>query len=377
MNKNLPYCLMPWIHLHIGDQGKARACCVANIPFGDINSDRLEDIWNGAAINQLRDKFANGIPDKRCAQCIHVEQAGGKSMRLETQEKYQDTDWNSQALPFYFDIRFSNVCNFRCRTCWHGASSKWFQEAKILGRNVGEKAIIKNIQDFDQFIEKCGPALQKAKEIYIAGGEPLVTEEHYLLLDWLIANGNTDLLLRYNTNFSKLNFKHWDVLNLWAKFSNIELMASLDARGKLGEYIRKEMDWSVILMNREMIKSLPNIRFKVSPTVSVLNMEQLPEFYKELVQSEFILPEEIYINILERPNYYNIQIFPTDRKRTINLAFKSFFLWMEEFGIPKEIKAKFQVCLDYMNGKDESRFWQRFLDETGRLDEVRGEMWTE
>ena len=28
----------------------------------------------------------------------------------------------------YFDIRFSNICNFKCRTCGSAFSSKWEQE---------------------------------------------------------------------------------------------------------------------------------------------------------------------------------------------------------------------------------------------------------
>ncbi len=372
-SNDLPYCLMPWIHLHIGDHGKAKACCVANIPFGDINEDSLDDIWNGESINKLREKFTAGIPDKRCAQCIHVEAAGGKSMRLETHEKYQHSDWKKQQQPFYFDIRFSNVCNFRCRTCWHGASSKWFQDAKILGRNIGEKAIIKNIKDFDLFIKKCGSGLKNAKEIYIAGGEPLVTEEHYLLLEWLIANGNTELLLRYNTNFSKLSFKQWDVLKLWTQFSNIELMASIDGTGPLGEYVRKEMDWNVVIENRAKIKTLSHIDFKISPTVSVLNMKHLPKMYMELVQNKFIQPEEIYLNILERPNFYNIQIFPKEQKLAIAKAFESLFIWMRKENISERVIAKFQVCIDYMNREDWSHLWGKYLGELAKLDQLRNE----
>ena len=199
MSKEKPYCLMPWIHFHVGDHGMAKACCVANIPFGNINEQSFDEIWNGDAINQLREKFAKGEKDNRCAQCYKLEDAGGKSIRQETFEKFPHIkiDNSSQTLPIYFDIRFSNVCNFRCRTCWHGASSKWFADAKSLGRNVGEKAIIQNIQDFNSFIEKTGKALLKAEEIYFAGGEPLVTEEHYLLLSWLIEKNATQIRLRY------------------------------------------------------------------------------------------------------------------------------------------------------------------------------------
>ena len=43
----------------------------------------------------------------------------------------------------YFDIRFSNICNFKCRTCGSGFSTQWEQEdlknnvyhAKIIPKN--------------------------------------------------------------------------------------------------------------------------------------------------------------------------------------------------------------------------------------------------
>jgi len=63
---------MPWIHFHVGNNGIAKACCVANIPFGNINEQSMEEIWNGMPIQHLREKFASGEKDKRCAQCYKL-----------------------------------------------------------------------------------------------------------------------------------------------------------------------------------------------------------------------------------------------------------------------------------------------------------------
>ena len=46
------------------------------------------------------------------------------------------------------------------------------------------------------FLKKCGGALLQAEEIYFAGGEPLAIEEHFLLLEWLVKNGATQVRLR-------------------------------------------------------------------------------------------------------------------------------------------------------------------------------------
>jgi len=275
-----PTCLSPFVHLHISNDGTAKACCVANIPFGNINTQTLEEIWQGAPINKLREKFSKGETDPRCAVCHKLEATGGKSIRMETNEKFQHIELkNPPVSPVYFDIRFSNICNFRCRTCYHGASSKWFNDAKTLGTNIGEKAIIKNIKDINDFIAKTGNALLQAEEFYFAGGEPLVTEEHYLLLEWLIKNKATKARLRYNTNFSKLEFKHWKVLGLWKHFPEVEVLASIDAAGDLGEYIRKEMEWETIVENRTKIRALPHVKFKIAPTISVLNIEAFTSLY--------------------------------------------------------------------------------------------------
>ena len=228
--KEKPHCLMPFIHYHVSNNGLAKACCVANITYGNTNTQTLEEIWNGKSINHLRSKFSKNEIDGRCFVCHKIEDSGGKSIRLETFEKFDYHSIDAEpSLPIYFDIRFSNVCNFRCRTCWHGASSKWFNDAKLLNTNIGEKAIIKNINDLDEFISSSSEALLGAEEFYFAGGEPLVTEEHYKLLEWLIQNKATKSRLRYNTNFSKLAFKDYNLIELWSHFDEVELLASIDA----------------------------------------------------------------------------------------------------------------------------------------------------
>ncbi len=367
---------MPWVHFHVAEKGMVKACCVGNIPLGNINESSFNDIWNGKPIQKLRDHFNTQQPDKRCGVCIKQELAGAKSIRQETWEKYENlTSFPQQAdtLPNYFDIRFSNVCNYRCRTCWHGASSKWFKEAQYLKRTKETKAIIENITDFNAFILEFGPALKQAKEIYFAGGEPLVTEMHYLLLEWLIEHNITDCKLRYNTNFSVLTFKQFDAITLWRNFKSVEIMASIDAHDLLGEYIRKEMKWSQILTNREKIRPEKNIHFKISPTISILSVFHLPELYKNCIEKDLIDKDDIYFNILERPYYYNIKAFPEAQKIAIQNHYHSFFDWATEHKISDKTIQGFKDCLAYMFNEDLSKHWDAFLKETDIIDDCRDE----
>jgi organic radical activating enzyme len=369
---------MPWIHFHLSSKGQVNACCVSTIKYGNINNNSIEKIWHSESINKIRTQFRKGEPDKRCLVCINRELAGAKSIRQETFDKYPDIDVSIIQSPIYFDIRFSNVCNFRCRTCWHGASSKWFNEAKKLKTNLGNKAIIKNINDFNEFIDKNGKYLHNAKEIYFAGGEPLVTEEHYLLLNYLIENNITNLKLRYNTNFSVLNFKKYNILEYWEQFSDVEILASIDASEKLGEYIRKELDWDLFIENRERIRKLTHVTFKISPTVSVFNIKILPEFYKKCVAINLINKDGIYINILDRPYYYSSKVLSEKDKKDISNIYKDFFNWCTLNEVSSSIQKQFKDCIGFMNNEDlHDRYWKVFQKETKQLDEMRGENYTD
>ena len=361
---------MPFIHYHVSNNGLAKACCVANITYGNTNTDTLKKIWNGESINKLRTKFSNNDTDSRCFVCHKIEASGGRSIRLQTFEKfdYREVD-TYPSLPIYFDIRFSNVCNLRCRTCWHGASSKWYNDAKQLNTNIGDKAIIKNIDDLNAFISSSSEALIGAEEFYFAGGEPLVTEEHYQLLEWLIKNNATQARLRYNTNFTRLSYKHYDIIELWRYFDDVEILASIDASHSLIEYIRKDLEWKDILDNRKIIASYPFIKFKIAPTVSILNVFHIPELYAECLQQNMIKANDLYINILERPSYYNIQILP----KLLKLKVVDKYLQHMNSDKPEEINSAFQSILDYMMEEDRSDLYDSFLEKNGQLDQLRHE----
>ncbi len=365
---------MPWIHYHVGNAGRVKACCLANIPLGDCNRQSFQEIWNGDPINELRAKFARGEKDSRCAVCQRLEKAGGKSVRQETHEKFGADFINTKiSLPVYFDIRFSNACNFACRTCWHGASSGWFPEAKQMKRNLGEKALLQNVKDFDSFITQTGEALLQAKEIYFAGGEPLVTKEHYQLLQWLVKNKATQMRLRYNTNFSQLKMGDQDVLEYWKHFREVEIMASIDAHGKLGEYIRKGFNWEQFRANRELIRSHKHIRFVIAPTISVFSILNLPDLYQTCLKEQIIEIYGLYINMLDRPLHYNTKALPEAYKQKVVNRYQKFYQWANRKGIPETVIAQFKECVTYMLSEDLSKQWKNFEKETALLDEMRGE----
>lgn len=368
---------MPFIHFHVNNGGEVSACCISRIPFGNIQEATPQEIWNDEAIRTFRKKMLHDEADNRCKVCYEKETSGSISYREEILNKYLDTfrfdkvDTVSGVVsssPIYLDIRFSNHCNFRCRTCWHGASSKWFREAQMLKRQASEHAVIRNVKDVGQFVKAMQEWLPHLREIYFAGGEPLVMEGHYALLQALIDIGKTDVVLKYNTNFSLLSYKQYDLAALWQYFPTIELMASLDGMDRVGAFIRKEMDWSVICENRQLLRKLPHVRFMVAPTISVLNIFHIPQFCKFLLSENWITPDDWYINILHRPFYYNIQALPPAIKEAVRHSYQSQYA-----DFPLAIQKSFTEILNFMEAQDLSSHWKAFLKESQKLDALREE----
>ena len=148
--------------------------------------------------------------------------------------------------------------------------------------------------------EQLEPHLDYVEQIYFAGGEPLLMEEHYRILEELVRREKFDVRLIYNTNFTQTYLKNRSVFEYWRQFRSVAVGASLDASGDRAEYIRKGTDWAQVVENRrEMLRVCPEVDFYISPTLSIMNAWHLPDFHREWVDLGFIRPQDLNVNILQ------------------------------------------------------------------------------
>jgi len=342
------FCILPWVHLHVSQNGRVNPCCNNNRYLGNVQEQSIRTIWQGKNFEELREQFENNIPDKRCSHCYNIEKSGKESMRQISNRKYRDEldrIKENNPEPIYLDIRFSNICNFKCKTCWHGNSSSWYKEGSKY--NASKERIIKAFtNNFDELLAY----LDDVQEIYFAGGEPLIMEEHYQILEELEKRKLFDVELRYNTNFSTLNFKANNILDIWKKFKKVHVSASVDAPFQLGEEIREGFNWQQFITNRQQMMNIcPEIYFEITPTVSSLNISSIPELHQELVETGLLAINNIYLNILERPKEYNVQQLHPTQKEKIRTLFQNHISWLKEKdAISKTIK-EFENTLNYFS----------------------------
>ena len=331
------FCAAPWVNLTVSIGGGASPCCEISGEFGNTKQQPIKDLWNGPLFLKLREAFMSGTKPKACWKCYEVDACGGKSMRQHYNEKFNkhieliSPLKDIAPLPISLDIRFSNICNFSCRMCWHGSSSHWYQDAKALKLTNSKAALIKSFSTKDNGVKEISALLPGAKYLYWAGGEPLITREHYAILEDLIAKHSTGIHLKYNTNLSKLSFDHRNICKLWEQFENIELVISIDGTNDRGELIRHGFSWNIFLSNLKLLKQkCPHIKIKFGITVSVFNVFVLDELHQNLLDLDVCHEEDFEIHCLQEPGFYRVNILPKKLKEEVTIKLTGYINSLED-----------------------------------------------
>ena len=171
----------------------------------------------------------------------------------------------------FLDVRFGNLCNFACRTCDSDNSSRWQKIDFVVGR----KTTTVDRVGKDILREQIFSVLDEVEEIYFAGGEPLLNEEHYLVLEEIIRRKRTNIKITYNTNLSLLSSHGRDVTDLWKKLEQVIVYPSIDSIGPQGEYIRSGFKWEQFEANFVKIKNYVGCLHSVLSVYNVFSISDL------------------------------------------------------------------------------------------------------
>lgn len=383
------FCIMPWVHLYVSKVGYMSPCCQQPVVsgallYGDLSKEQIGDLWNGEEIRYLRIQMLHDKPCDCCKNCYEHEKANVRSLRKLSNSKFADyidwvleTDENGyveSAKPVYWDVRFTNKCNLKCRTCSDG----WFFGQDLVG--MPQKPT--GLQNTAQFLEQLKPYFPTVEELFFSGGEPLLLDENIQILAELDRLGKEDTRLIYNTNFTKIDL----FLPLWKKFKEITFLISIDGTGKRCEYLRKGLVWEEIERNMETLKrECPHAHIIADVTVSALNIWHLPEMHRELVEKGYIQVDEFHLNILNEPDFYNIRILPEEFKIAVKEKIKEHMKWVKKqepfyngTDIIHQIQCKYFIskwyaCLAYMEEEQWQNLISRFIEYNTRLDQLREE----
>jgi len=371
--------------MHLWPAGTTYPCCMSDpdLPIGDTQTQSLQEIWNGEQLRTIRQNMLADKPSPECRRCYELEENNMWTLRNSSNVNFKhhydkviatDKDgYAGEVNMAYMDIRFSNLCNLKCRSCGPQFSSSWFEDHKATNGDPGHPKILKVRDDMLNFMDELEPLLTSVERVYWAGGEPLITDEHYRILDFWIAHGMHDVKLDYTTNFTQMRFKKKTIFDYWNAFKNVRVAASLDANHARGEYLRKNMDWSQVVQNRrDMIEQCPHVYFELTPTVSVYNVLNLPDFHKEWVEEGLLEPANVRINILLDPTYMRLQILPEKIKDKVRRRYDDHIKYLRSFNGTEEAIQNYKNILQFLetDRSDEILMWQY---KTEKIDKLRNE----
>jgi len=285
MHKPDTMCLAPWVHTYLSPQTERRMCCASREPaqnfeqYIDTSAGTgryipvtLEQHWNSDHMRSVRRRMMAGETLPECEVCndkllntnvyrtyfTHLFEHKLPEVFASTAE-----DGSTTMAPVSWDYRFSNLCNFKCRTCGDMLSSAWESEQKqnnmVDWHNPKNnwmrndiRAEISHFQD-SQIEAEFSLAVEqhRVEEIYWVGGEPLMYEQHWRYMQRIIELGDGDkLYARYNTNLSRVDYRGCNLYSdILSSVRDWQICASLDGTGATGEYIRTGLSYPLFLDN--------------------------------------------------------------------------------------------------------------------------------
>ena len=380
------FCMLPWIHLHAWPDGRAYPCCLgkAEHPVGNFKEKSMKEIWNDEPMRAMRRNMLEDRPCAECGDCYEQESAGFASMRNNSNKNFaQHIDLIDQTLPdgtspdmklHYWDVRFSNICNLKCRSCGSIFSSRWYDDdIKLWGKELRPRVQFAGRHEEDVW-EQMQEHIPHLDQIYFAGGEPLIMEEHNRILKLLIEKGNTNVRLIYNTNLTELRFKKESVIDLWKHFPNVCVAASLDDMGERAAVIRSGTKWDDVEQNiRDIKRECPHIDFMISPTLSLMNIWNFVKYHRYMIDQGFIEPKDFNLNILQGPAEYRIDVLPAELKLQFKKQFEEHIEWLRPRDPINRATGGFEGAVAFMMSTDNSRLLTDFWETTSDLDWSRNE----
>lgn len=377
MNKS--FCALPWLHIHTFPSGKVFPCCVANkkLPVGDLNNNTIDEIIHSPIMNDIRSKMLKGENVEHCMQsCMAHEHNNSKnfSKRKTINSFYENIIPDLVELTNidgsfknkddfkmkHLNIRFSNLCNFKCRSCYSELSSLILQEEDPTKKSIHIKDISPTIMD-DVYRH-----LPDVDLIHFAGGETLLVDEHWEIMDRLIELGNTNVSIVCTTNLSKITYKNKNIIDYVKQFKDFTLYVSIDAIKERAELYRNGTDWNIIENNLRLLVD-SGIKFTIASTVGATNIFHLSDMLDYLYTNKLMYQDRIIFSILTEPAHLNCRLLPNDYKKEVTDRLDKYIELQPTF------RNRLNIVKDFMNSEDQTYLIPQFIAYHNKKDTQRNQ----
>lgn len=427
------FCILPWIHVATRPNGDARLCCGSNASQAtkglfdaglvkkengepaNFGKETLQSAWNNEYMKSVRRTMMSGNIPASCSKCFEEESNGIVSKRIwETyywhneninlQQIISDTSVDGTVPPVirYLDLRLGHTCNLKCIMCTPHDSSRWTQDHPQLVTKTTSPLVLSQIKwDKDIFNnywhenpalwEEIFQQIPNIKQLYFAGGEPLMIKEHKRFLEEIIARGYaSNITVRYNSNGVLIDD---NIIDIWSKFREVRFAFSIDALAERNHYIRYPVSWEDTIKALDKLDNTPdNIQIGIACAVQIFNIKHIIDFAKWKIKKNFKKINKftmfgiesggglLNMHMLYIPTFLSARILPKEDKIELRKSFEEFKEWLwehyrqdDDFWIhnPNGWK-RWEGILKFVEAEDHSHLLPDFREYINNLDSIRG-----
>jgi hypothetical protein len=286
LTTNKSFCLYPWVK-NVVYNDHYTLCTQSKTPV--TKKDEMKSWKHDKNFVDIRKKMLAGeLVTPNCNSCYRQEKLG-KNISIRMHETLEwaaicnlkhINDLEKIESASYYEIRYSNKCNIKCRTCNGHFSHLIDKESK----NIMDPKF-QSLVDPMRFDSMGGGEIidyKNLKRIYFGGGEPTIMPQFYNFLQTCIKNNNTNFEIRVGTNAVKISDKLFDIFK---NFSNLTCSVSTDGTPKIDEYIRWGTNSAQKLKNIKKLKAQGNA-IAINFVCSIYNVFALGEIL-QYFESEF------------------------------------------------------------------------------------------
>ncbi len=346
------FCLAKWLqvtlHLQNGQNHSCHHPAVHSIKLEEIK-DNPSAIHNTKYKKEQRKKMLNGERPKECQYCWNIEDTPGDNISdryfksaLAWSKPYLNkvstSSWSDDINPSYLEVSFGSECNFKCSYCQPHVSSSIMADLKKNGPyHTSESLDLKTMQELNLLpcssednpyigaFWKWWPSLYPDLDVMrITGGEPLINNNTFKILEYIAEFPNNKLELAINTNLG-VPQAYMDkfigkikTISKKKQVKDLRIFTSIDAFGKHAEYIRNGLDYKQFVNNVELLcKKIPDIKITIMCTFNALSIfsfeKLLKQFSKWRGRFGLVNGEDrffIDISYLHYPSYQSVKVLP-------------------------------------------------------------------
>lgn len=364
------FCTAPWVSLYVDPSGRVDNCCISYNNIGDINKNNIIDIIKGQTNLSVKDNMLKNQYNDGCDNCfrndISHRHQNFFNTRWADKGEFFYQDINNFSLE-YLDLRWNNTCNFACIYCGPGCSSLW---AEIENKKLNNKIPIissdqKTYKQKDELLKFIVDNVKTIKDLYLAGGEPLMLKENIPVIDAIIsAKTNCNILV--NTNLSLLEGNQ--VFEKLKQHNNVTWLLSCESMHEQYEYIRWPGVWKNFDQNVKILNSLGQ---KVMVNLVAMNLNALSIWdFIDYASTELKIPQQNFTatlyNMRDSSGPFALQRLPEITKQQVKQRAQNYAKVM---GIHNLIEALDDPCPKHQGG---NFGLEKTFNRLAQLDRERG-----